>query len=60
MIYNVFISLFLISVKEVPVPADQPAPCENKKMHHDDNYELISSVDGPLSAQIKYIPSDLF
>ncbi|XP_053178991.1 coiled-coil domain-containing protein 17 [Scomber japonicus] len=45
--------LHTLHVKEVPVPADQPAPCENKKMHHDDNYELISSVDGPLSAQIK-------
>lgn len=29
-------------------------------MHHDDNYELLSSVDGPLSAQIKYIPGALF
>ncbi|XP_062280827.1 coiled-coil domain-containing protein 17 [Scomber scombrus] len=45
--------LHTLHVKEVSVPADQPAPCENKKMHHDDNYELISSVDSPLSAQIK-------
>lgn len=56
MIYNVFISLFLFSVKEVSVPADQPAPRKNK-MYHDDNYELITSVDDPLSAQIKYIPT---
>ncbi|KAM7388170.1 hypothetical protein PAMP_024368 [Pampus punctatissimus] len=45
--------LHTLHVKEVSVPADQPAPCKNNKMHHDDNYELISSVDGPLSAQIK-------
>uniref|UniRef100_A0A3B4US92 Coiled-coil domain containing 17 n=1 Tax=Seriola dumerili TaxID=41447 RepID=A0A3B4US92_SERDU len=32
-------------------PADQPDPGKNKKMHHD-NYELISSVAGPLSTQI--------
>ncbi|KAM7409808.1 hypothetical protein PAMA_001349 [Pampus argenteus] len=45
--------LHTLHVKEVYVPADQPAPCNNNKMHHDDNYELISYVDGPLSAQIR-------
>ncbi|XP_060934148.1 coiled-coil domain-containing protein 17 [Limanda limanda] len=33
-------------------PADQPDPAENPKMHPD-NYKLIASADGPLSAQIK-------
>ncbi|XP_053286777.1 coiled-coil domain-containing protein 17 [Pleuronectes platessa] len=33
-------------------PADQLDPAENTKMHPD-NYKLITSVDGPLSAQIK-------
>ncbi|XP_069377686.1 coiled-coil domain-containing protein 17 [Paralichthys olivaceus] len=33
-------------------PADQPDPAEEKKMHPD-NYKLITSADGSLSAQIK-------
>ncbi|XP_062251613.1 coiled-coil domain-containing protein 17 [Platichthys flesus] len=33
-------------------PADHPVPAENPKIHPD-NYKLITSVDGPLSAQIK-------
>ncbi|XP_042369363.1 coiled-coil domain-containing protein 17 [Plectropomus leopardus] len=41
-----------LHVQEVPVPADEPDPRKNKKMYHD-NYELISSADGPLSTQIK-------
>ncbi|XP_050933215.1 coiled-coil domain-containing protein 17 [Lates calcarifer] len=41
----------LFSVQKVSVPADQPDPGENDKMHHD-NYKLISSVDGSLSTQI--------
>ncbi|XP_067454264.1 coiled-coil domain-containing protein 17 [Thunnus thynnus] len=45
--------LHTLHIKEVSVPADQLAPHKNKRMHHDDNYELISTVDGPLSAQIK-------
>ncbi|XP_023250291.1 coiled-coil domain-containing protein 17 [Seriola lalandi dorsalis] len=52
MIYCVFAFLLLFSVQKVPVPADQPDPGKNKKMHHE-NYELISSVAGPLSTQIK-------
>ncbi|XP_022622142.1 coiled-coil domain-containing protein 17 [Seriola dumerili] len=44
--------LHALHVQKVPVPADQPDPGKNKKMHHD-NYELISSVAGPLSTQIK-------
>ncbi|KAG8003276.1 Coiled-coil domain-containing protein 17 [Nibea albiflora] len=44
-----FVSLL---VRELSVPADQPDPRRNNKMHHD-SYELISYVDGPLSAQIK-------
>ncbi|XP_076581937.1 coiled-coil domain-containing protein 17 [Chaetodon auriga] len=43
---------FLFSVREASVPADQPDPHKNKKMHHD-SYELISCADGPLSTQIK-------
>lgn len=50
-------------MQKVSVPADQQDARKNKKMHHD-NYELISSADGPLSTQIKYVPtsfkSDLF
>ncbi|XP_056234600.1 coiled-coil domain-containing protein 17 [Seriola aureovittata] len=44
--------LHALHVQKVPVPADQPDPGKNKKMHHE-NYELISSVAGPLSTQIK-------
>lgn len=45
-------------MREVSAPADQPDPGNNKKMHHD-SYELISSADSPLSAQIKYVPTSL-
>ncbi|KAM9358401.1 coiled-coil domain-containing protein 17 [Symphorus nematophorus] len=45
--------LRMLHVQEVSsIPADQPDPRKNKKMHHD-SYKLIPSVDGPLSAQIK-------
>lgn len=48
--------LFLFSVRELSVPADQPDPRRNNKMHHD-SLGLIPCVDGPLSAQIKYVPT---
>ena len=48
--------LFLVSVREVSVPADQPAPRRDEEMHHD-SYELISCSDGALSTQIKYLPT---
>ncbi|XP_029988573.1 coiled-coil domain-containing protein 17 [Sphaeramia orbicularis] len=41
-----------IHVQEVSVPVDQPDPRTDQKMHHS-NSNLVSSVDGPLSAQIK-------
>ncbi|XP_035509478.1 coiled-coil domain-containing protein 17 [Morone saxatilis] len=44
--------LHLLHVREVSVPAKQPDPHKNKKMHRD-SYELISCADGPLSTQIK-------
>ncbi|XP_041791224.1 coiled-coil domain-containing protein 17 [Chelmon rostratus] len=44
--------LHVLHAREVSVPADQPDPRKNKKMHHD-SYELISCADGPLSTQIK-------
>ncbi|XP_044055508.1 coiled-coil domain-containing protein 17 isoform X2 [Siniperca chuatsi] len=44
--------LHALHVREVSVPAAQPDPEENKKMHHN-SYELISCADGPLSTQIK-------
>lgn len=47
------------SVREASVPADHPDPRRNKKMHND-GYELISSADGPLSTQIKYILQEEF
>ncbi|GAA6221346.1 coiled-coil domain-containing protein 17 isoform X1 [Lates japonicus] len=42
--------LHALHVQKVSVPADQPDPGKNDKMHHD-NYKL-SSVDGSLSTQI--------
>ncbi|XP_045905933.1 coiled-coil domain-containing protein 17 [Micropterus dolomieu] len=41
-----------LHVREVSVPADQPDPRRNEKIHHD-SYELITCADGPLSTQIK-------
>ncbi|XP_071342546.1 coiled-coil domain-containing protein 17-like [Trachinotus anak] len=41
-----------LHVQKDSVAAEQPDPGQNKEMHHD-NYELVSSVDGPLSTQIK-------
>ncbi|KAE8293788.1 Coiled-coil domain-containing protein 17 [Larimichthys crocea] len=44
--------LHVLHVRELSVPADQPDPRRNNKMHHD-SLGLIPCVDGPLSAQIK-------
>ncbi|XP_036970678.1 coiled-coil domain-containing protein 17 isoform X3 [Acanthopagrus latus] len=44
--------LHMLHVREVSVPADQPAPRRDEEMHHD-SYELISCSDGALSTQIK-------
>ncbi|XP_073331831.1 coiled-coil domain-containing protein 17-like [Pagrus major] len=44
--------LHVLHVREVSVPADQPDPRKNEKMHRD-SYELISCSDGALSTQIK-------
>ncbi|XP_070688344.1 coiled-coil domain-containing protein 17-like [Pempheris klunzingeri] len=44
--------LHILHGKKTSVAADQRDPCKNKKIHHG-SYELIPSVDGPLSAQIK-------
>ncbi|KAM4629292.1 coiled-coil domain-containing protein 17-like [Polymixia lowei] len=41
-----------LQVKEVSVPSDQPSTGENRMMHHV-AFDLISSVDGPLSTQIR-------
>ena len=48
--------LFLVSVREVSVPADQPDPRRDEEMYRD-SYELISCSDGALSTQIKYLPT---
>lgn len=48
--------LFLVSVREVSVPADQPDPRRDEEMHRD-SYELVSCSDGALSTQIKYLPT---
>uniref|UniRef100_UPI003AAEB8B1 coiled-coil domain-containing protein 17-like n=1 Tax=Centroberyx gerrardi TaxID=166262 RepID=UPI003AAEB8B1 len=41
-----------LHVKEISVPADQPDPGEKREMHHA-TFDLMSSVAGPLSTQIK-------
>ena len=52
MIRCVLCFLLLLSVR----PADHTDPAEHQKMIPD-NYKLITSEDGPLSAQIKYTPA---
>ncbi|XP_026201518.1 coiled-coil domain-containing protein 17 [Anabas testudineus] len=44
--------LHALPFQQVSAPADQPEPHKEIKMHYE-NYQLISSVDGPLSEQIK-------
>ncbi|KAK2835200.1 hypothetical protein Q5P01_015684 [Channa striata] len=41
-----------LHLQQASVPADQPEPHKNEKMHVVDS-KLVSSVDGPLSNQIK-------
>ncbi|KAM3876363.1 coiled-coil domain-containing protein 17 [Diretmus argenteus] len=44
--------LCALQIRDISVPAGQSNPGQNNKMHHA-TFDLISSVDGPLSTQIK-------